>query len=113
MKKSVMNTKKHPRNLGRYFDLKYVNAKDVLPPEILAQVQKYTCGALIYVPKAGDEKVGWGQRSGARAQVVNRNRGIIEAYKSGTAIHELMEEHCLSEASIRKIIYNKDIVTTA
>ena len=99
----------HPSHAGRYFNLKYVNAKDVLPPDILAQVQKYTCGALIYVPKKDDEKIGWGQLSGARAQVYMRNRNIMEAYRSGAAIYELMQEYCLSEASIRKIIYNKEI----
>ena len=89
--------------------MKYVNAKEVLPPEILAQVQKYTCGALIYVPKKDDEKFGWGQLSGAKTQVHLRNRNIMEAYRSGTAIYELMDEYCLSEASIRKIIYSKKV----
>jgi len=113
MKNVLKRPRQHPRNLGRYYNLRYVNAKDVLPPDILAQVQKYTCGALIYVPKTDDERIGWGQRSGARAQVFMRNRHITEAYKSGTAITELMHEYCLSEASIRKIIYNKETAATA
>ncbi|MCL1883117.1 MAG: CD3324 family protein [Defluviitaleaceae bacterium] len=91
--------------------MKYVNAREVLPPDILEQVQKYTCGALIYIPKKDDEKVAWGQLSGARAQVFLRNKNIMEAYKNGSAIFDLMDEYCLSEASIRKIIYNKDIQT--
>jgi Mor family transcriptional regulator len=95
-------------NTGRYYSLKYVNAREVLPPDILEQVQKYTCGALIYVPKKDEEKIAWGQLSGARAQVYLRNRNITEAYKNGKAISDLMKEYCLSEASIRKIIYNKD-----
>ncbi|MCL2216943.1 MAG: CD3324 family protein [Defluviitaleaceae bacterium] len=111
IEKSV--THQHPSNLGRYYSLKYVNAKDVLPPEILAQVQKYTCGALIYVPKTDDEKIGWGQLSGARAQVFQRNSNITEAYRSGAAINELMREYCLSEASIRKIIYSKEFAPSA
>jgi Mor family transcriptional regulator len=101
------------QNHGRYYNLKYLNAREVLPPDILAQVQKYTCGALIYVPKKDDEKIAWGQLSGARAQVYLRNKNIMEAYKSGTAIFDLMDEYCLSEASIRKIVYSKETYTEA
>ena len=96
----------YPPHTGRYYSLRYVNAKDVLPPEILAEVQKYSGGALIYVPKKDDEKIGWGQQNGARAQVSVRNRNIIDAYRSGAAVYELMDEYCLSESSIRKIIYS-------
>ena len=86
--------------------MRYVNAKDVLPPEVLAQVQKYSCGSLIYVPKSEDERIGWGQQNGARAQVAGRNRSIKEAYRGGVPVTQLMTQFCLSEASIRKIIYN-------
>ena len=87
--------------------MRYVNAKDVLPPDVLALVQKYSGGALIYVPKNDEEKIGWGQKNGARAQVHVRNCNIIDAYKEGASICELMLEYCLSEASIRKILYSK------
>ena len=85
--------------------MKYVNAKDVLPPEILSEIQKHTNGALIYIPKT--DKIGWGQLSGARAEVFSRNKNIVADYQSGTSIYELMKEYCLSEASIRKIVYSK------
>jgi len=85
--------------------LKYVNAKDVLPPDVLSEVQKYTCGALIYVPQT--DKIGWGQLSGARAEIYMRNQHIVADYQSGTSIYELTKQYCLSEASIRKIVYNK------
>jgi len=100
---------KQPISHGRYYSLKYVNAKDVLPPDILAEVQKYTGGALIYVPKNDSERIGWGQQNGARAQVYLRNRNITEAYRKGATIYDLMTDYCLSESSIRKIIYSKEI----
>ena len=111
-----MKTKLSPttqRPTGRYYSLRYVNAKDVLPPEISAQVQKYTCGALIYVPKKDADKIGWGQLSGAKAEMHVRNRNITEAYKHGATICELMDEFCLSEASIKKIIYSKEFAPGA
>jgi Mor family transcriptional regulator len=88
--------------------LRYVNAKDVLPPDVLAEVQKYSGGSLIYIPKQDCEKAGWGQSNGTRAQVFLRNRLIAESYRNGTTVFELMDEYCLSEASIRKIIYSKN-----
>ena len=39
--------------------MKYENAKDLLPPELLTQVQKYVSGKLMYVPIAEEAK-GWG-----------------------------------------------------
>lgn len=90
--------------------MRYVNAKDVLPPGLLSEVQKYSCGELIYIPKRDDEKAGWGQINGTRSQVHSRNCGIIEAYQNGTTVYELMDLYCLSEASIRKIIYSKAFI---
>jgi len=86
--------------------LKYINAKDVLPPDILIEVQKYTGGELLYIPKK-DKKAGWGQVNGTRKQVLLRNSGIIDDYRQGRSVYELMEQYCLSEASIRKIVYSK------
>ena len=87
--------------------MRYVNARDVLPPDVLDEVQKHTCGVLIYIPKKDCEKAKWGQINGTRALVSMRNHCIMEAYRNGTTIEELMEVYCLSEASIRKIIYSK------
>ena len=106
-------TQQSCKAIGRYYSLKYVNAKDVLPPDILAAVQKYTGGALIYVPKKEAEKIGWGQQNGARAQVHTRNRNIIEAYQQGATVFDLMADYCLSESSIRKIIYTKESAPSA
>jgi Mor family transcriptional regulator len=82
-----------------------VNARDVLPPDLLNEVQNYISGDLIYIPKQADNKAAWGQISGIREEVRHRNQYIFEQYKSGVTVDELMAEHCLSEASIKKIVY--------
>lgn len=87
--------------------MRYVNARDVLPPSLLREVQQYLCGDLLYVPKKEQSKAAWGQKSGARSNLLLRNRDIINSYRSGTTVYELMDVYCLSEASIRKIIYNR------
>lgn len=86
--------------------MKYKNGKDVLPDYLLQEIQKYTSGELLYIPKKEDEKAPWGHLSGIRREFNLRNMRIMESYHSGVSLDELMIEFCLSEASIRKIIYN-------
>jgi len=86
--------------------LKYKNGRDVLPPELLKEVQKHLCGEMLYIPKKDEVKASWGQLSGLREEVYSRNISIINCYNNGATINELIKDFCLSEASIRKIIYN-------
>ena len=86
--------------------MRYTNGKDALPPELLAEVQKYLCGEMLYIPKKDENKASWGQVSGYREQVMIRNLSIVERYQQGHLVGELVKQFCLSEASIRKIIYN-------
>ena len=87
--------------------MQYLNAKDVLPPELLAEIQNYTAGTLLYIPKQEKKRIHWGQLSGVKEQLHKRNRTITDYYKNGVTVTQLMDEFCLSEASIRKIIYAK------
>ena len=93
--------------------MKYVNAKDVLPADVLSEVQKYTCGNLIYIPKRKEKRAMWGTLNGSKKQVVLRNKKIAEAYRSGAKVHDLMSMYCLSEASIKKIIYARKLCKQA
>ncbi|MFK7693221.1 CD3324 family protein [Paenibacillus sp. HJGM_3] len=86
--------------------MKYENACDVLPEELLKEVQKYAAGKLLYIP-SGDEKKPWGESSGYRAQLKRRNLMICNKYAHGMTISELADEYFLSLDSIKKIIYSK------
>lgn len=86
--------------------MKYENANDVLPEELLREIQKYAAGKLLYVP-SGDDKRAWGEASGYRDQLLKRNRMIRNKYAHGITISELADEYCLSLDSIKKIIYSK------
>ena len=87
--------------------MRYVNAKDALPPDLLGQIQEYLCGEMLYIPKKDEAKACWGQLSGVREQVMQRNSEIQANYRSGATVCELTDSYCLSESSIRKIIYAK------
>ena len=41
--------------------MKYENANDILPKDLLEQVQKIAGGRLLYIPIAGDKKL-WGKK---------------------------------------------------
>ncbi len=86
--------------------MNYENAKDLLPDEILRQVQNYAAGKLLYVP-IKEEGKSWGEVSGYRQKLMKRNRMICNKYANGMTISELAEEYFLSLDSIKKILYCK------
>ena len=86
--------------------VKYENAKDVLPPELLAEVQKVAGGKLLYVPIAEEAK-SWGTESGYRQKLLKRNQTIYNEYVAGKTVSELADEFFLSTDSIKKIVYGK------
>lgn len=83
----------------------YMNADGVLPPELLSEIQKYVQGALVYVPRQSQDRLGWGHKNGTRDELDRRNAAIREAKACGRTIDELADEYCLSSDGIRKILY--------
>lgn len=45
--------------------MKYINAADILPQELLEEIAQYASGKLLYVPSL-HEKSSWGERSGSK-----------------------------------------------
>ena len=86
----------------------YVNGKAVLPSELLEQLQEYVQGNLVYIPKKEENRTGWGENSGAKTVIRDRNRDICEAHRNGVKTAELASMFCLSEDSIRKILRRKE-----
>lgn len=85
---------------------RYLNAAEILPAKLLQALQRYAEGTQLYIPRR-DERVGWGERSGTRAALAQRNRQIMERRLAGASIEELMAEFHLSYDSIRKILNSK------
>ncbi len=95
--------------------LAYKNGKDILPSRLLKELQKYTQGELIYIPKEDKVRAGWGENNGTRDYIASRNHEIYMLYKNGYSVNELTDKYSLSEDSIRKIISktNKELTTQA
>jgi len=87
--------------------MSYTNAEEVLPPDLLNEVQKYVQGEQIYIPRPGDTRLGWGVKNGTRRMLERRNGKIRELKQSGLSVVDLAEQFNLSPDSIRKILYSK------
>ncbi|CAH1212210.1 MULTISPECIES: CD3324 family protein [Paenibacillus] len=84
--------------------MSYKNGKDVLPPNLLKQLQEYIQGEIVYIPKKEQKRAGWGENNGTRIIIERRNREIFRLYQTGSTVLELIKVFHLSEDSIRKII---------
>jgi len=87
-----------------YVGLMYRNATNILPRNLLEQIQEYVQGQEIYIPKRSQTRLGWGEGNGTRSQLDRRNRTIVYRYMQGESIESLMAHYHLSYDSIRKIV---------
>jgi DNA mismatch repair ATPase MutS len=85
--------------------MKYRNASEILPDELLKELQKYAPGEILYIPSDKKRK-NWGAESGARHFYQKRNEEIREKYfdKKATVL-QLSDEYNLTDETIKKIIY--------
>lgn len=86
------------------FPLKCRNASDILPDELLKELQKYVSGETLYIPSDKERKK-WGASSGARKFYAERNEEIRFKFFNKASIEQLAEEYCLSTETIRKIVF--------
>ena len=87
--------------------MKYKNANDVLPECLLQELQKYVCGEVVYVPKPINSHKKWGEVSGSKQYLKNRNSTIRNLFKEHRNIDKLACDFNLSIDSIKKIVYSK------
>ncbi|MFZ5354050.1 MAG: CD3324 family protein [Bacillota bacterium] len=87
--------------------MKYKKAHEVLPEKLLKEIQKYVKGEMIYIPSPPDSRKGWGEDSGSRAYLKERNSEIKQRFQQGITIDQLTLLFCLSYDSIKKIVYSK------
>jgi len=85
--------------------MKYRNASEILPDDLLKELQKYAPGEILYVPSDKARKK-WGVDNGARRFYEQRNEEIRQKYFGHkTTLDDLCEEYNLSYETVRKIIY--------
>lgn len=85
----------------------YVNAEQVLPPQLLEQIRQYAAGKLLYVPRTRETVRSWGEGTGQRSYYRKRNQMIRNKFRYGVPILRLAEEYYLSQETVKKIVYHK------
>jgi len=86
--------------------LNYKNAAEILPADLLEELQRYSEGMLIYIPKASERKA-WGLDSGIRKELDSRNSAILFDYNSGMSLSDMAQKYYMSESAVKKVIYRK------
>lgn len=88
--------------------MSYQNAIDLLPKEIVEQVQEYADGQVIYIPKKESNKKRWGENTDTKQLLASRNHSICLDFNNGMNIRQLSEKYFLVEKSIQRILRQTD-----
>lgn len=82
----------------------YIRAADILPQELIEQLQQYVDGAMLYIPKKAEEKKPWGEQTATKASLARRNARIYKEFTEGKSVQILADEFFLAKKSIQRII---------
>ena len=86
--------------------MSYIKAEEILPEELIRQIQKYADGVYIYIPRKPGTRHAWGQETTYKAELKSRNDRIRNDFAAGESIALLSRKYHLSEKSIRRILQN-------
>lgn len=87
--------------------MSYIKAEQVLPDEIVKIIQQYVDGTSVYIPRKDRKRQDWGNNTGIREELGERNKKIYKEYCEGRSTKQLAECYCLSIKSIQRIIRDK------
>ncbi len=82
--------------------MSYVRAENVLPKELIEEIQNYVSGTSIYIPCR--EKKVWGSQTKTKHYYQVRNQQIASKHEKGNSVKTLAREYSLSEKSIQRIL---------
>ena len=84
--------------------MSYIKAEEILPEELIRQIQEYADGVYIYIPRKPGTRHAWGQKTDYKAELKLRNDRIRRDYAAGLGVSALSRKYHLSEKSIRRIL---------
>lgn len=84
--------------------MRYQKAEDILPAELLAEVQKYADGVYLYIPRRADHRQSWGNSTRYREELRQRNESIRFLHREGVSTEELAQRFHLSVKTIQRIL---------
>lgn len=87
--------------------MRYQRAEDILPAELLTEVQKYTDGVYLYIPRRADHRKSWGNSTRYREELQQRNESIRYLHREGLTTQELAERFHLSVKTVQRVLRQK------
>ena len=87
--------------------MQYLKAEDVLPAELLAQVQHYADGVYLYIPRRAGHRQSWGNSTRYREELRQRNESIRFLNREGMTTEELADRFHLSVKTIQRVLRQK------
>lgn len=87
--------------------MSYIKAEEILPEDLIRQIQKYADGVYIYIPRKPGTRHAWGQETDYKVELKLRNDRIRSDYAAGESVALLSRRYHLSEKSIRRILQNQ------
>ena len=87
--------------------MSHIKVEEILPEELIRQIQEYADGVYIYIPRKPGTRHPWGQETDYKAELKARNDRIRSDYAAGTSVAALSRRYHLSEKSIHRILQNQ------
>jgi len=87
--------------------MKYQNADTIFPATLLMEIQKYVQDGMIYIPKPKEEHKKWGENTGCRKYITERNNTMRKKFRMADSIDALADEYNLAVETVKKIVYSK------
>lgn len=87
--------------------MRYINARKLLPTDVLELIQDYIDGEYLYIPKKTANKKSWGENTSTKEILAERNHAIYKRYLKGEKTAALAEAFFLSPKSIQRIVLTK------
>ena len=82
--------------------MKYKNANDVLPTELVKELQKYIQGEFLYIPIK--EKKKHRAVTEYKIELEKRNNRLYKMHLEGVKNEQLAKNFSLSQSSVRRVI---------
>lgn len=87
--------------------MKYENANNLLPPDLIDAIQRYWQGGYLYIPKKAEDTSEASPETEYKIELSKRNGHIYTKYLEGWSVKKLAVYYSLSESSIRRILSNQ------
>lgn len=83
--------------------MKYINAVNIIPDELLVEIRRYISEGLLYIPGINERKE-WGSITGQKYELKTRNQLIRRDFHSGKTVNQISRDHFLTKSSIYRIL---------